>query len=503
MNNNRRQTHRATRNRPASARSRTTARHTRGGQHTSGVKGASITNVSPTMRASGAAKTPSTPNTLGTPGASKASRAASTATAAPEVRVPSNSETLVSRRNFLYGAIGVGAAAIAIGAGAAAYSSYKDAQESSQITYLEVPEDAVIALTDLEALDSADDRLTMTATVDMRLGTLVWCNSDDVAACLVPTDSGSPLTTVSLVPLGSAADTTVLEAAVGAAEGFEIYDVRATAHGMIWTEANILDGQWRIYTAPLSDLVMGTPVMVDSADETFETPTIAAVENYAFWQVMPSMNTYENADVIPETQLKRTTFGSSSVDVVYTSARRFGTPLYACEDGVVITPRADSKSVYYQLTKIDAKSAQTVDQLTLPQGMAPLEAGYGKNGFMWSFEKIYSYGDGIANMGTYTPMTAPSAYNYDGKQWFCFGRTPTAAPAWCGDLLVVKSSYSVCGVDLADKQYFALDVDNGADDYGEYLASTGTHERIVTFTSIDYQPVNEAAVQTCRIKIWA
>ena len=415
----------------------------------------------------------------------------------------SNSETLISRRTLLYGAAGVGVAAVAIGGGVAAYSAYKASQESSEITYLEVPESAVTSLSDFEVVDDYNEYFSLTATIDMSLGTLVWCNSNDVAACLVPTDTGSPLTNVVLLPLGSATPTTVLDQAVGAAEGFEIYDVRATMSGLIWTEANILDGQWRIYTATLNQLVMGTPTLVDSADETFETPTIAAVDSYAFWQVMPSTYTYENAEEIPESQLKRAPFGSSRAEVVYSNARRFGTPLYACEDGVVITARADSRTVYYMLTKFNASSGEMVDQLTLPQGMAPLEAGYGKTGFMWSFEKIYSYGDGIANMGTYLPMKKPSAYNYDNIDWFCFGRTPTAAPAWCGDLLVVKSSYSVCGIDLADKAYCAIDVDNGADDYGEYLASTGTHNRIVTFTSIDYQPVNEAAVQACRIKVWA
>ena len=67
---------------------------------------------------------------------------------------------------------------------------------------------------------------------------------------------------------------------------------------------------------------------------------------------------------------------------------------------------------------------------------------------------------------------------------------------------MVKSSYSVCGIDLDAGTYFALDVDDGADDYGEYLASTGQGNTIVTFTSIDYQPVGSDTVKTCRVKVW-
>ena len=158
--------------------------------------------------------------------------------------------------------------------------------------------------------------------------------------------------------------------------------------------------------------------------------------------------------------------------------------------------------MYYQLTNIDAKSGAITDQLTLPHAMAPLEAGYGTNGFMFSFPDIYDYGGAISNLGTYTPLAKPSDGNYDAAQWFGFARTPTAAPAWCDDLLIVKSSYSVCGVDLASGKYFALDVDDGADTYGDYLATSGQHPTFVTYANIDHTPVEGKATHACRVKVW-
>jgi hypothetical protein len=67
---------------------------------------------------------------------------------------------------------------------------------------------------------------------------------------------------------------------------------------------------------------------------------------------------------------------------------------------------------------------------------------------------------------------------------------------------MVKSTYAVCGLDFANQRYFSIDVDDGADTYGEYLASTGNRNVLVTYTSINYSPVNSDKVQSCRVKVW-
>lgn len=36
-------------------------------------------------------------------------------------------------------------------------------------------------------------------------------------------------------------------------EGFDIYDVRCSTEGLIWTECNIFENTWRIYTAQLEN----------------------------------------------------------------------------------------------------------------------------------------------------------------------------------------------------------------------------------------------------------
>ena len=416
-----------------------------------------------------------------------------------------SSQALVSRRRFLYGAVGVGAAA-AIGAGAFALNASRgdDSPSASisggggDITALEVPESSLVTLNDFEALEQATSRVELTGTYDLEYGTLIWVNDDDIAACLLPTEKGSPLAQIGLLHLGSGNLAKVRTRAVGSKERFEIYDVRATSQGMIWTEANILGGTWRIYAAKLSGDTAGEPQLLEEGNASYDTPTLAVCADRAFWQVQPKAPN----DAGLTSRLMGATFGSDSATVVFESARRMATPPYSGDGVVVISPRIDRSSVYHQLTSIDAATGEIRDRMTMPQSMKPLEAGYGPTGFMFSLPDIYDNDTAIRNLGTYTPRSMPDAGNYNAAQWFGFARTPSAAPAWCDDLLIVKSSYSVCGVDLAAGNYFAIDVDDGTDNYGDYLASSGKHPTFVTYSNIDHQPVNEKAIHACRVKVW-
>lgn len=395
------------------------------------------------------------------------------------------------------GAAGVGAVAVA---GAAAFASGAFGGDSGGgIDYLTVPEDAMTPLTDLEALEGYEDSVRLVNTIDVPFGSLVWSNDDQVCACLLPTKSGSPLTEAALLFMGSGTMATALEEAVNRGDGFEIYDVRATSSGMVWTEANIMQGVWKIYGAPLANGTLGQPRLLDEGDATYETPTLGAAGPYALWQKIP----LASDDLTNRSQLLCAAFDGGETRCLYESRRRNATPLWVDAESAVITPRLDSSTTYHQLTRIDIASGAATDTLTLPAAMKPLEAAYGSTGFMFSFPDIYNYGGGIANLGTYVPYGLPSDGNYSAMRWFGFNRTPSAPPAWAGNLLIVKSTYSVCGIDLDAGTYFAIDVENGADKYGEYLVSTGCRDSFVTYTNIDHTPVGEDRIHTGRIKVWA
>lgn len=141
---------------------------------------------------------------------------------APQTPRPTASDgTLLSRRRFLYGALGVGAlAAAAIGAGAVIAS--RNGEDDGAVSALSVPTGSVTTLDALTLVEDATTLMRETANVELPFGSLVWAANDTVAACLMPTETGSPLTRAALISLESAAVTTVLEQAEGRAEGFEI-----------------------------------------------------------------------------------------------------------------------------------------------------------------------------------------------------------------------------------------------------------------------------------------
>lgn len=179
-------------------------------------------------------------------------------------------------------------------------------------------------------------------------------------------------------------------------------------------------------------------------------------------------------------------------------------PVYPCEDGVVIVPHCAESSSYYELVHINASTGQNTDATVLPSGMKPSTVGYGPNGFAFCFDSIYSYGDGIANLGTYTPATAHSSNtSYSDQRWFRFGRTPKASPAWCTSTwFMVKSTQSVCGVNLADRTYCSLGVESGCTDWGDYLVSTGLNSTVVTAMQIDTTDTAGKKTQKTQVRVW-
>lgn len=403
----------------------------------------------------------------------------------------------ISRRTLIAGAVGVGAVA-ALGGTALFVSS--QSQHDDEVTVLEVPESAVTSTDDLGDAEPVENHMALGGSFDLPYGTLLWSSDEQLAACLVPCDTANPLCQVGLLPLSSGNLSIVLERAVGTQEGFQIYDARANSHGVIWVEEDILENTWRIYTAALSaDLVLGEPALAGEGGGDWETPSIAVAGSRAWWQEMPKPDTDASAE---NSLVKTVAFGSDAAEVAYTSPGRLATPVYSAQDCVIVTPRVDTDGVYYQLTRLDAESVAVTDSLVLPQGMAPLEAGWGANGFMFSFDAIYDYGGGIANLGTYCPAQDARGGDYSAVPWFRFSRTPSAAPAWCGDYLMVKSTTSVCGVDMASGTWFSLGVESGTDDYGDYLASTGTSEAIVTYSNIDHTPLDGEAIHCCRVSVW-
>lgn len=452
-----------------------------------------------------------------------------------EITLPGGREILLTRRHFLYGVAGL--ATLAALGGATAYAN-DHAKDSDSLNVLTVPKDAVFDSQGLEQIEDVDSVATAVTTAKLPYGTLLWSCDDSVAVSLLPTETAKPLAQVGLLFLDSGSHTTVLEHAVGEDEGFEIYDVRGNASGIIWTEADIMDGLWRVYSAKVKGEKIGKARLLDEGDANWEMPTLACADTYGYWQCLPQL---DGTARVENSLLKRAKFGSDESEVVYESQGRMACPPTSCGDGVVIAPRARTSGTYYQLTKVDGATGTAVDACILPSSMKPMECGYGKTGFDFAFDAIYSYGEGISNLGTYLPMTpvepalpaAPTSEGgnadsegadttsvaelthslsseqastatqaYSDDTWFRYARTPVSAPCWCGNWLMTRGSTNMCVINLADKTFAALPLESGSDSYGDFLASSGMGSRAVTYCNINYTPVGGEPEKHCLVKVW-
>lgn len=413
-------------------------------------------------------------------------------------------DVTITRRHLIYGAVGIGALAL-LGGGSYAYDRFFGDDGASEV--LEVPEGAVFSTDDCQLIDDASSAVRLVSQRKLPFGTVVHASDDALAACLLPTDTASPLCQVGLIDLGSGSLATVLKDALGADDGFQIYDVRANAAGIVWVEANIMKRLWRVHAAPLAGTELGATSLVAQGDGAWEMPALAVAGSYAFWQEVPRAD----GELTDEpSRLMRAAFATGSPEELYTSKAPMLTPPCSNGTGITITPRAERGTSYCQLTHLDAATGQTADALVLPSSMAPLEASFGPTGFSFAFDGIYDYGDGIANLGTYVPVTLPgsnlagtsAAAAYDGVEWFRFARAPIASPAWCGPWFMMRSTSAVCGVDLANRRYFQIPVENGATDYGDMLASTGAGSRVATFSNVDYTPLNGERERHTLLRVW-
>ncbi len=421
------------------------------------------------------------------------------------VHIPTgNSEMVLTRRQLLIAA-GVVAGAAAVGAGASAYQSAQE--DASSFDTLTVADSQVLTLDDCSEVKPTKV-CTKLGSYNLPYGTLVWCNSDSVAVCLLPTSKAKPLAKVALLNLSNGDTTTVLSKAKNQSKGYEIYDVRCSSSGLIWVEENILQGAWCVYTAPINNFSLGSATKVDEGDSSWEMPSLAAVDKNAFWQLQPVSASGDNDDLAGDAQVKTVAFSSpSNVQTIYTYSGRMATDIAVGQGGVIITPTHEGTSSYRQLTLIDA-TGKVLDALTLPSSMTPTCVGYGTTGFTFAFADIYSYGDGISQLGTYAPTENPNG-NYNSVNWFRFGRTPTQSACWCGDRLMVKSTTAVCGINFNDKSYFTYSLENGAQNYGECLASEGVHKSVVTFQNVDNTEAQQTGATSsteqatyCMVRIW-
>lgn len=405
----------------------------------------------------------------------------------------------ITRRSFVRGMAGAAVGMGALAAGALPPATADDARAwaaSDEPDTLSVTQDRVFTTDDCEYVEDLESRVSMASQASLPYGTVVWADDDNVACCLLPCETSDPLLQVGMLSLTGGNLATVIDKAAGAAEGFQIFDARLNSTGAVWVEADILNGKWRVYTARISGEQAVSAQIAAEGTSAWEMPSIAVSGAFAFWQELPVVDGPASDE---NSVLMRIPFGaaSSEAKAVLESEGRMACSLASTRTGVACAPRAAAKGVYYELTYVEADSGQVTDTLTLPASMKPTFVGYGDTGFSFAFEDIYAYGEGISNLGTYTPAEG----DVNG-QWLRFARTPFTSPAWSGGLVFVKSTGVVAVVDASGRRYYTIQPEYATQGYGEFLASSGSRQRIVTYANVDYTPLNKSRVYECNVRVW-
>lgn len=220
---------------------------------------------------------------------------------------------------------------------------------------------------------------------------------------------------------------------------------------------------------------------------------------------------------LPDNYIKSLKLDSGdSPQIILQSQSRFATQLYPCDMGAVCCPNVPDFKKSVQLSLLSANDGSLVAQLPLPTGMKPHDAGWGLTGFFFSFNTIYNFGEGISNLGTYVPVREQLSNNfgageqssdinkesakYSSLPWFRYDANPYGNSCWCGNSFIVKGKSVLAGVNLLEKTLFSSEIQNDSSPWGEYLASTGSRNRIISFTEINNR--EDAKKSVCKVKIY-
>ena len=164
-----------------------------------------------------------------------------------------NKNPQLSRRAFLR--LGGGALACATVLGAPALlTGCGGNSDSGTPSTLDVSTNDVVTLDAFAEIEDTTGYFEIKDLAQYPKGTMLYASEDVTAAALLTGETASPLSTCSLVNLGTGAMTPALDRAVNHDMGYSIFAVRASKELLVWVESNYLTSDWMVYCATISDV---------------------------------------------------------------------------------------------------------------------------------------------------------------------------------------------------------------------------------------------------------
>lgn len=390
----------------------------------------------------------------------------------------------ITRRDFL-GVAGASIASALVFGAPAVLSGCSGKSSGDSMNVLTVASNQVVTLDAFTEIEDAAGNYDLLELARYPKGTMLFASGDAVAAALCTGETASPLSTCSLVKLADGTQTQVLDRAVNHDKGYSIFAARASNDLLVWVESNYLTSEWVVYSAAITGATaIGKPVMLDEGDGEYDTPEIAVIGSTAYWIVQPAESGSRTKE---DSYLKASSGGSRSANII-TSHGRFNGGLSVSGQVLTAMPRADSSSgVYYQLSAIAAGTGSMIASQVMPHSYRPSNAIYMGNAFAFTIPASYDYGGGIANVGTYYPMS--------GNQWLRLARQSLTPPGLCNGWLFAKSSSRTVFIDRNAQRYFIVTAPDGCEDYGDYSVCTGEVAHVYNYATLSKTQGSQTSAQ--------
>jgi hypothetical protein len=327
---------------------------------------------------------------------------------------------------------------------------------------------------------------------ELPLGSLIYQDDKNIACVLAPGETTDVLIRLGALNMDKGELSILLPAALNDENRYCIYDARLSDKIAVWVECDMTAGDWIVYAAPHSGTKLGTPQKLEEGTTDYDPPLLCVYGSTAYWTIMPDANgpAYTEDSYLKAADLN--TGGASEIRTVYTSHGRMIINPQATEGHVVIAPRVDIDVVRYQLTALSTETEQVVATSLLPEGLRVSDCVYMNNEFTFCIEGSYDFAGGLRYFGTYEMLEEEGT-----DKALYINREPASPAAYINNCLMVKSTATVVGFDLAKQRSFIIDKLEDCAEYGDLLTGCGIQERLITYTTV----VDKADAAKNKVKV--
>lgn len=388
----------------------------------------------------------------------------------------------LTRRRFLGVSAATAAGAAALAAAGCSDGSDKEKKTSGEPQVVNDESNIVDALDEYK---EADTGLSAAYTWTLPVGTVLFYSEGDWSAAMMAPESALTPNTIGTLSLTSGSLVTLVAQPVSGT-GFEFFDVRVGSGVLCWVEIDYNTLAWKLYAQSFAEgQLTGDPQELDHGNKNWEPAMFSPYGSQVVWLKMPSTTGNKTSS---SSHCYIWSMADGSKTNVYTSPGRFATHPRVSDGTLTIVPRVkEDEGTYYGMTALDLADSnfRQLDQLVLPASVRPFEAVYLNETFAFSIEATYSDSGMLGKMGTFIGR--------EGGPFVYVSREPAAVACGKGARYFVKTRSSTCVIDTDAQTYGVISCPDRSLDYGDYPASEGLTDNLVTYATIkDSQGIPES-----------